>query len=146
MAKKLNFDVYNCLDLMDNEHFFKELLFQVGDGCLNYYFYNWIMKRKKCEPKDLAVVLFWTVGLSIRSFLKLNRYFLNKFININQKLGKECFSKFEEDFSRKLSNDENYPVLLLRDADELLPTLTHYFHKTSKQLLLIFSTFQYKIY
>ena len=58
MAKANNFDVYNCLDLMDNETFLKELLFQIGDGCLNYYFYNWIMKQKKIEPKDLAVVLF----------------------------------------------------------------------------------------
>lgn len=58
MAKNLNFDVYNCLDLMDNELFFKELLFQVGDGCLNYYLFNWIMKKKKIEPSELAVVLF----------------------------------------------------------------------------------------
>ena len=58
MAKKTNCDVYNCLNLMENPCMFEELHFQKGDGHLNYYFYNWIMKSKKIEPGELAVVLF----------------------------------------------------------------------------------------
>jgi len=36
MAKSMNFDVYNALDLLDNEQIFKELKFGVGDGSLQY--------------------------------------------------------------------------------------------------------------
>ena len=44
---------------MENPSMFEDLHFQKGDGHLNYYFYNWIMKSKKIEPSELAVVLFW---------------------------------------------------------------------------------------
>jgi len=40
-ARKNNFDVYNCLDIMDNETFLDELKFGRGDGNLQYYLYNW---------------------------------------------------------------------------------------------------------
>lgn len=43
---------------MDNSVVFENLFFQVGDGTLNYYFYNWIMKTRHIEPKELGVVLF----------------------------------------------------------------------------------------
>ena len=43
---------------MDNSSVFNELHFQVGDGNLNYYMYNWIMKCKKIKPEELAIVLF----------------------------------------------------------------------------------------
>jgi glycylpeptide N-tetradecanoyltransferase len=64
LAKKEDFDVYNCLDLMDNESVFKvlqkitqELHFMVGDGYLNYYLYNWNLKKGQIKPCELAVVL-----------------------------------------------------------------------------------------
>jgi len=40
-AKKLGFDVYNCLDIMENETFFSDLKFGKGDGNLQYYLFNW---------------------------------------------------------------------------------------------------------
>ena len=50
LAKKEGYDVYNCLNLMDNASVFDELHFQIGDGNLNYYLYNWIMQCKKIQP------------------------------------------------------------------------------------------------
>ena len=41
LAKKQGYDVFNALDIMDNEEFLKELKFGIGDGHLHYYFYNW---------------------------------------------------------------------------------------------------------
>uniref|UniRef100_H2YR95 Glycylpeptide N-tetradecanoyltransferase n=1 Tax=Ciona savignyi TaxID=51511 RepID=H2YR95_CIOSA len=40
-AKKLGFDVFNALDLMDNHSFLKDLKFGMGDGNLHYYLYNY---------------------------------------------------------------------------------------------------------
>ena len=58
IAKSLKYDVYNCLNLMDNASVFEDLHFQKGDGHLNYYFYNWVMKCKQIKPEELGVVLF----------------------------------------------------------------------------------------
>lgn len=52
-------DVYNCLNVMENGPIFDELHFQMGDGHLNYYLYNWVMECKHIKPEELAVVLFW---------------------------------------------------------------------------------------
>ncbi|KAI8453063.1 Myristoyl-CoA:protein N-myristoyltransferase, N-terminal domain-containing protein [Phakopsora pachyrhizi] len=41
IAQSAKFDVFNALTLMDNSLFLKELQFGAGDGCLNYYLYNW---------------------------------------------------------------------------------------------------------
>jgi len=41
LCYQAGFDVFNCLDLMDNEDFLKELKFGKGDGNLYYYLYNW---------------------------------------------------------------------------------------------------------
>lgn len=41
MAKKMDYDVFNALDLMENKQFLEELKFGVGDGDLQYYLYNW---------------------------------------------------------------------------------------------------------
>jgi glycylpeptide N-tetradecanoyltransferase len=38
---KLEMDVFNALDLMDNQEFLQELKFGIGDGNLQYYVYNW---------------------------------------------------------------------------------------------------------
>ena len=37
---QLGYDVFNALDLMENQSFLKELKFGMGDGNLNYYLYN----------------------------------------------------------------------------------------------------------
>ena len=55
LAKRNGFDVYNCLNIMENETIFKDLLFGMGDGTLKYYFYNFVCPET--EPKDLALVL-----------------------------------------------------------------------------------------
>ena len=41
LAKTHHFDVFNALDILDNETFLKELKFGIGDGHLQYYMYNW---------------------------------------------------------------------------------------------------------
>jgi len=33
-AKELGYDVFNCLNIMDNKDVFEDLLFQTGDGFL----------------------------------------------------------------------------------------------------------------
>lgn len=58
MASKLGCDVYNCLNVMENATVFDELHFQKGDGHLNYYLFNWLMKEKHIKANELAVVLF----------------------------------------------------------------------------------------
>ncbi|MCQ2821519.1 MAG: hypothetical protein MJ252_30035 [archaeon] len=55
MAKQHNFDVYNCLNIMENPTVFDDLLFGKGDGSLKYYFYNFVCPDT--EPIDLAMVL-----------------------------------------------------------------------------------------
>jgi glycylpeptide N-tetradecanoyltransferase len=54
-AKQLDFDVFNALNVMDNESFLKELKFGVGDGFLQYYLYNW--KCPKIDPAGMGLVL-----------------------------------------------------------------------------------------
>jgi len=54
-AKKADFDVYNCLDIMDNENFIKELKFGKGDGNLQYYLYNW--RCPEMKPDKMGLVL-----------------------------------------------------------------------------------------
>jgi len=55
LAKQLNFDVYNALNVMDNEEVFSDLLFGRGDGSLKYYFYNYSCPEVK--PQELGIVL-----------------------------------------------------------------------------------------
>lgn len=55
LAKNSDFDVFNALDIMDNEEFLQELKFGVGDGNLHYYFYNW--RIPELLPKDVGTVL-----------------------------------------------------------------------------------------
>jgi len=40
-AKKLGFDVFNALSLLDNALFLDDLKFGPGDGHLNYYLFNY---------------------------------------------------------------------------------------------------------
>lgn len=48
-------DVFNALDLCENEQFLEELLFGRGDGFLQYYLYNW--KCPGMEPSKVGLVL-----------------------------------------------------------------------------------------
>lgn len=54
-AKQLDFDVFNALNVMENDSFLKELKFGIGDGFLQYYLYNW--KCPKIEPSGIGLVL-----------------------------------------------------------------------------------------
>jgi glycylpeptide N-tetradecanoyltransferase len=49
------FDVFNALDLMDNQSFLEELKFGIGDGNLQYYLYNW--KTPEMKPNEVGLVL-----------------------------------------------------------------------------------------
>ena len=54
MAKNMDYDVYNALDLMENKQFLEELKFGIGDGDLQYYLYNW-----KCPtfcPEQVSLI------------------------------------------------------------------------------------------
>lgn len=55
LAKANNFDVYNCLDIMENGNIFNDLLFGKGDGSLKYYLYNY--QCPTVQPNELALVL-----------------------------------------------------------------------------------------
>eukprot|EP00435_Cladocopium_sp_Y103_P040350 s366_g11.t1 len=55
LAKQQDFDVFNALDIMENESFLKDLKFGIGDGYLQYYLYNW--KCPRIEPKGIGLVL-----------------------------------------------------------------------------------------
>jgi glycylpeptide N-tetradecanoyltransferase len=55
LAKAQDFDVFNALNVMDNDQFLKELKFGIGDGFLQYYLYNW--KCPKIEPNGIGLVL-----------------------------------------------------------------------------------------
>ncbi|CAD8043251.1 unnamed protein product [Paramecium primaurelia] len=57
LAKNEGFDVFNALDIMDNEKFLKELMFCSGDGQLNYYLYNWKLEKDMLKPEEIGIVL-----------------------------------------------------------------------------------------
>jgi glycylpeptide N-tetradecanoyltransferase len=55
MAKRENQDVFNALNLMDNQGILNDLKFGIGDGRLQYYLYNWSCPTM--EAKDIGLVL-----------------------------------------------------------------------------------------
>lgn len=57
LAKNNNFDVFNALDLMENnkDNLLEQLKFGIGDGNLNYYLYNW--KCASLESEEIGLVL-----------------------------------------------------------------------------------------
>jgi glycylpeptide N-tetradecanoyltransferase len=55
LANKTGSDVFNALDLMENEKFLEALKFGKGDGNLQYYVYNWSCPSMK--PSDVGIVL-----------------------------------------------------------------------------------------
>ena len=55
MANSTGADVFNALNLMENESFLQELKFARGDGNLQYYVYNW--SSPTLNPADVGIVL-----------------------------------------------------------------------------------------
>lgn len=55
MAKKVQMDVFNALDIMDNSDFLKDQKFGIGDGHLQYYLYNY--RTPIMDPNDVGLVL-----------------------------------------------------------------------------------------
>lgn len=55
LAKNEGADVFNALNLMENDEFLKELKFGLGDGNLQYYLYNWGCPTM--QSKDIGIVL-----------------------------------------------------------------------------------------
>ncbi len=55
LAKNLDFDVFNALDVMENATFLETLKFGRGDGNLQYYLYNW--KCPPTKPEGVGLVL-----------------------------------------------------------------------------------------
>ncbi|KYQ91338.1 glycylpeptide N-tetradecanoyltransferase [Tieghemostelium lacteum] len=55
IAKQLDYDVFNCLNIFENSKFLQPLKFAVGDGNLQYYLYNYSTQTK--EPSDIGLVL-----------------------------------------------------------------------------------------
>jgi len=49
-------DVFNALDIMDNEDFLKALKFGYGDGYLQYYLFNWRCQRLTAQEVGLVLL------------------------------------------------------------------------------------------
>eukprot|EP00030_Apusomonadida_sp_AF-17_P002017 a2288_552.p2 GENE.a2288_552~~a2288_552.p2 ORF type:complete len:432 (-),score=185.28 a2288_552:57-1322(-) len=54
-AKAAGMDVFNALNLMENDAFLEELKFGPGDGSLHYYCYNWVTPQM--DPSKVGLVL-----------------------------------------------------------------------------------------
>lgn len=58
LAAARGYDVFNALDLMQNESFLRDLKFGQGDGQLHYYLYNWRLGGSgSITPSDVGLVL-----------------------------------------------------------------------------------------
>ena len=55
LAKQDGFDVFNCLNIMTNSSFVEDLKFGIGDGNLQFYFYNF--KCPKISHELIGLVL-----------------------------------------------------------------------------------------
>lgn len=55
LANNVQVDVFNALDVMENEEFLSDLKFGKGDGYLHYYIFNW--KCPAMEPPKIGLVL-----------------------------------------------------------------------------------------
>jgi glycylpeptide N-tetradecanoyltransferase len=55
LANSTGSDVFNALNLMENDKYLEELKFGKGDGNLQYYVYNWSCPSMK--PEDVGIVL-----------------------------------------------------------------------------------------
>ena len=55
LAKKAGCDVFNALNLMENQDIMEPLKFGMGDGNLQYYIYNWACPEM--QSSDVGIVL-----------------------------------------------------------------------------------------
>lgn len=55
LANRNGSDVFNALNLMENEKILEDLKFGKGDGNLQYYVYNW--NAPSMKPQDVGIVL-----------------------------------------------------------------------------------------
>ncbi|CAM9608337.1 unnamed protein product, partial [Hapterophycus canaliculatus] len=55
LARNLGMDVFNALNLMQNQEFLQTLKFGIGDGHLQYYLFNW--RCKEITPEEVGLVL-----------------------------------------------------------------------------------------
>jgi glycylpeptide N-tetradecanoyltransferase len=55
IARNKGMDVFNALNLMDNDEFLEQLHFGKGDGNLQYYLYNW--RCPKVQSNDVGLVM-----------------------------------------------------------------------------------------
>jgi len=55
-ARQNEFDVFNCLDIMENEKFLGQLKFGKGDGNLQYYLYNWRCPEMTSQKVGLVLL------------------------------------------------------------------------------------------
>ena len=51
-----NLDVFNALDIMNNEDYLLDLKFMPGDGYLHYYLFNWNLAQR-FTPQEVALVI-----------------------------------------------------------------------------------------
>lgn len=61
-ARNLGFDVFNCLDILDNKQIVSDLKFGIGDGNLQYYLYNYRVsggegRPAPLDPQDIGLVM-----------------------------------------------------------------------------------------
>lgn len=56
LAHSTGHDVFNALDILENEKILKELKFGVGDGKLRYYLYNWRVSRE-LGPQEVGLIM-----------------------------------------------------------------------------------------
>jgi len=57
LAAAKGYDVFNALDLLENEAFLKDLKFGVGDGTLQYYLYNWRVGGTPFSANETGLIL-----------------------------------------------------------------------------------------
>lgn len=53
MAKKQGIDVFNALNIMENNPYLDDMKFEQGTGKVHYYFFNWL--SPKMEPKQIGM-------------------------------------------------------------------------------------------
>jgi len=89
LAKNMNCDVFNTLNIMNNQKFLqvwinsfiyhnlfqKSNLFKPGSGFLHFYFYNYRVKSI-LAPEEVAMILVWRLeGWNIKCSKVWNFYF-----------------------------------------------------------------------
>lgn len=56
LARDRGYDVFNALDVLQNETFLRDLKFGIGDGNLQYYLYNWRVAQA-LTPQEVGLIL-----------------------------------------------------------------------------------------